>query len=215
MAQSAVMTDTTREDEQGSTGDDAPSRQGKRWTEDDCTALMRACRDGCDIDEIARRVGRTPQSAQGQLRRLLPLDERHLPNELALARLRQLDADGDYDWLAALAQRTKSAWELRVEAEAAHDARGIGALADDELVTVALALASSSTCRSTSIAQRCGHELHRRGIGEQVCVRAARAAEEDVHRLLREPLYADRWDDSAPLDWRPDERIGGWPGSPF
>ncbi|WP_306231746.1 hypothetical protein [Agrococcus beijingensis] len=171
--------------------DAEPPRRGKPWNEDDFLELMRACRGGSTLAEIARRVGRSESSIGPQLRRLLPTEERHLPVELALPRLRQLDRDGDYDWLSALAQRSKSPWEIEREALAERDARGIGTFNDEELLTVALALASCSLPLQTTVTQRCAQELDRRRLTDELHRRAARLTQAAAERLFGRDRYRD------------------------
>lgn len=188
-------TDTIRQDPARSDdGDGMPPRHGTRWTEDDYTELVRACRDGCDIVEIARRVGRTWLSAQWQLRRLLPLDERHLSGELALARLRQLDADGDYDWLAALAQRTPSPWDLSLAPLAESDARGVGGMTDDELLSISLAFASCLFEPPLALQQRCSRELRARRLDDVVRERLSVAVRDVVEERLARASVSAYWD---------------------
>lgn len=169
------MTNITRDDLVAHLpGDPLPRRHGKPWTEEDYRAVMRGIRDGGSLDEIAARVGRTEQGLRGQLHRMLPVDERHLAADLVLPRLRQLDAQGDYDWLAALAQRPPSPWEAQREA-AAQAERGIPALDDDELLALAFAIA---VCRSAdtvlgAIRRQLGRELQRRGIDARFRQRVA------------------------------------------
>lgn len=177
------------------TADDAP-RRGKPWTEDDFTELMRACRAGCGVDGIARRLGRTERGVLPQLRRLLPLDERHLPVDLALPRLRQLDRDGDYDWLSALAQRAKPIWELEREAQAERDDRDIAAFTDEELLSVAVAIACCPFPLQTTLTPRCADELHRRHLADEVQRRCVRLAAEAAERLA----WHDDW---LAEDWVP------------
>lgn len=125
--------------------EEGPPRHGMPWTEEDFAAVVQASREGCDQEEIAARIGRSVHGLRSQLRRLLPAEERHLSAALVLPRLRQLGQDGDYDWLAAMAQPTKSMWEVRREAEAERAERGIGALSDEELMGLALAIAIAQT----------------------------------------------------------------------
>jgi hypothetical protein len=169
------MTNITRDDLVAHLpGDPLPRRHGKPWTEEDYRAVMRAIRDGGSLDEIAARVGRTEQGLRGQLHRMLPADERHLAADLVLPRLRQLDANGDYDWLAALAQRPPSPWDTQREAEARAE-RGIPALEDAEVLALAFAAA---VCRSDdtilgAVRRQLGRELHRRGIDTRFRQRVA------------------------------------------
>lgn len=144
--------------------DRMPRRHGLPWASEDFEALMQACRSDCSIEEIARRVGRTLASVRPQLRRLLPVDERHLPTDLVPARLRQLDRDDDYDWLEAVSQRTVPPWEVQQQVQAESRARGIGALTDDDLVAVTLAMATCLAPVSREIRSRFARELRERDL---------------------------------------------------
>lgn len=161
-----------------------PRRHGLPWAPEDFEALMQACQSDCSIEEIAHRVGRTLASVRPQLRRLLPVDERHLPTDLVPARLRQLDRDGDYDWLEAVAQRTISPWELQAQVQAESHARGIGALADDELVAVALAMATCVAQVSRDIRSRFARELRERDLEGRLQRSVSSAADDATRDLL-------------------------------
>lgn len=162
-----------------------PPRRGMPWTEEDFAGVMRAARDGCDHDEIADRIGRSPIGLRGQLRRLLPVEERHLPVHLVLPRLRQLDRDGDYDWLAAMARPTKSRWELEREAQAERDERGIGVLSDEEVVGLAQAVGDCSARLPSELVRAIATAVQRRGLAAIVRRRALAAADDAVDALLR------------------------------
>ncbi|WP_405217850.1 hypothetical protein [Agrococcus sp. Ld7] len=148
--------------------DRMPRRHRLPWATEDFEALMQACRSDCSIEEIAGRVGRTLASVRPQLRRLLPVDERHLPTDLVPARLRQLDRDGDYDWLEAVSQRTVPPWEVQQQEQAESHARGIGALTDDDLVAVTLAMATCLAPVSPEIRSRFARELRERDLEGQL-----------------------------------------------
>ncbi|SDS53479.1 hypothetical protein [Agrococcus carbonis] len=179
------MDDRTDDDEllEAFRHDPAP-RSGKPWTETDYAAIMQQCRAGAAIEQIARRIGRTPTTTSTQIRRLLPLHERHLSAELALPRLRQLDGDGDYDWLAALAQREQSAWELQAKAQQQRQEAGIGALDDDELLSIAVALALTPDAHSPGLRGRCVQELAARGLGDEVERQVDAARQHALDRLF-------------------------------
>ncbi|MFA4840815.1 MAG: hypothetical protein WC580_03815 [Agrococcus sp.] len=164
--------------------EEGPPRHGMPWTEEDFAAVMQASREGCDQEEIAARIGRSVHGLRSQLRRLLPAEERHLTATLVLPRLRQLDQDGDYDWLAAMAQPTKSLWEVRREVEAERAERGIGTLSDDELLGLAKAVTESSARLPTELARAISTAVQRRGLAAIVRRRALAAADDAVDALL-------------------------------
>ncbi|MEV7528683.1 hypothetical protein D8Y24_02870 [Agrococcus lahaulensis] len=175
--------------------DDPAPRSRKPWTEEDFAAVMEACRDGASIEQIARRLGRTPTSLPMHVRRMLPLEERHLPIDLALPRLRQLDADGDYDWLGALAQREPSPWERDQERRVEQRALGLGGLSDELLLDIGLALVTSTATAQDALRQQCAAELRRRGLVAHLEQQSAAAADAAVARLSALPTdgYRD-WD---------------------
>lgn len=182
-----VMTNITRDDLVADLpGEPLPRRHGKAWKEEDYRAVMRGIRDGGSLEEIAARVGRTDQGLRNQLHRMLPSDERHLAADLVLPRLRQLDAHGDYDWLAAMAQRSPSPWEVQREAEAARAERGVAALEDAEILGLAFAAA---VCRRAdavpgAIRRQLGRELHRRGLDARFRQRVAADIDAAANDLL-------------------------------
>lgn len=183
--------------------DRMPRRHGLPWSTEDFDALMQACRSDCSIEEIAHRVGRTLASVRPQLRRLLPVDERHLPTDLVPARLRQLDRDGDYDWLEAVSQRTISSWEVQQQVQAESHARGIGALTDDELLSVALAMATCLAPVRQDIRSRFARELRERDLEGRV-QRSVSSVADDAARDLLGVDSGMRIPDSA--YWTPDWR---------
>jgi len=172
------------------------SRHGQRWTEEDFAGIMQACRDGCSPEQIAARVGRTEHGLRSQLRRMLPAEERHLSADLVVPRLRQLDRNGDYDWLASMAQRSISPWERQAAAEAERDARGFGALSDDELLGLAHAIVHSAVETPAAITRPISVEISRRELESQVRWSASSTADAAADRLLRRTT--PWWSDGAP-----------------
>lgn len=150
----------------------SPLRHGQPWTEQDFADVMEAIRDGASLDQIAERIGRSASGLRIQLRRMLPAEERHLAADVVLLRIRRLNRDGDYDWLAAMAEQPKSDWELRLEAEQHSRSRmlenarviGIGALPDDHLITVAAALVETREKVPLDLKQILAQELTERGL---------------------------------------------------
>lgn len=119
--------------------EDIPTRHGQPWTEEDFAGVMRSLRAGRSHDEIARDIGRSPQGLRGQLRRMLPADERHLSPDMVLLRLKQLDKDGDYDWLAAMAEKpTSAAGGRHLESMPPADAQGLATLSDGQVLSIAM-----------------------------------------------------------------------------
>ncbi|SFS15107.1 hypothetical protein SAMN04487783_1970 [Agrococcus baldri] len=173
-------------------------RSGQPWAEEDFAAIMQACRSGATIEQIARRIGRTPTSLPMQIRRMLPLEERQLTAELALPRLRQLDEHGDYDWLAAMAQREQTAWERSQETRAEQRSRGIEALSDEHVLAIALVCVTSTVELPVDLRRELACALAQRGIEDQLASLAADAASDAVAQLSTAR--------SRDFDWVPD----GW-----
>ncbi|MCH1883272.1 hypothetical protein [Agrococcus sp. ARC_14] len=202
-----IANETARDDERP---EGTPFRHRQLWTEEDFVGIMQGCRDGCAAEQIAARIGRTVAGMRSQLRRLLPLDERHLPAELVLPRLRQLDVDGDYDWLAAMAQRTISPWERQAQAREEQDARGFGALTDEEVLEIALAIVHSAVTAPAVVTRPISGEVRSRGLSSLLTRRATIAADSAADRLLgRTPSH---WSDEAAYAWasQTPERDGRW-----
>lgn len=200
MSHSLRMTSTapTTELDPASSGEQ-PYRHGMPWTEEDFAGIMQASREGCGLEEIAVRIGRSVHALRPQLRRLLPADERHLAADLVLPRLRQLERDGDYDWLAAMAQPTRSPWELRFEAEAARDEWGIGALSDDELVALASTVAGAAAQLPAALRRAIAGAVHGRGLEHVVRRCALGAVDEAVDALLDRDGAPWSYDDRSPF----------------
>lgn len=178
---------------------DPPFRHGMPWTEDDFAGIMQASREGCGLEEVAARIGRSAHALRPQLRRLLPADERHLAADLVLPRLRQPERHGDCDWLAAMAQPTGSPWELRFEAEAERDERGIGALSDDELVALAGAVTGAAAQLPAALRRAVADAVRRRGLEHVVRRCAVCVVDEAVDALLGRGGAPWGYDDRSPF----------------
>lgn len=186
--------------------------------------MMQAVRDGCALEEIAERIGRSVNGLRNQLRRMLPGDERHLAADVVLLRIRQLNRDGDYDWLAAMAEQPKSDWELRREAEQhsretlLENARvvGMGALPDDHLLAVAAAFVDTREDAPPELRQILAKEIQERGLSGRLVVRARERLEGSLAAVLQtEPPARTVWDEyGEPYDDRYGERYEGWGDEP-
>lgn len=179
-----------------------PPRSGQSWTEEDYAAIMAGARAGRSQEEIATQIGRTLNGLRGQLRNLLPLAERQLPVDLVLARLRQLDRDGEYDWLAAMVERARSPWELRAERREEQAARGFPALEDEEVLGLALALVDSRGAAQDELRSSLASEISRRGLGYRLRMSAETAADAAVDALLESS--PDRRYEDARDAWSPE-----------
>lgn len=203
-------------------------RHGQAWTEQDFADVMEACRDGDSLEQIAERIGRSVNGLRNQLRRMLPADERHLAADVVLLRIRRLNRDGDYDWLAAMAERPKSAWELQREAEQhsratmLENARvvGIGALPDDHLLSVAAAVVDTREPLPSDLGQILAKEITERDLSVQLTARARDRVDGSLAAFLRtEPparMDGERggvWDGDQGAEWG-DGRYGEWDDEP-
>ncbi|WP_159551816.1 hypothetical protein [Citricoccus sp. K5] len=194
----------------------SPIRHGQPWTEQDFAEVMQAVSEGCALEEIAERIGRSVNGLRNQLRRMLPADERHLTADVVLLRLRQLNKDNDYDWLAAMAEQPKSDWELRCEAERHSRERmlenarvvGIGALPEDHLLAVAAALVDTGESVPSDLRLILAKEISERGLLGRLADRARDRLDGSLATLLgTEPPV--RWDGEH-YGERYDERYGQW-----
>lgn len=179
----------------------SPSRHGQPWTEQDFAAIAQACREGHSLEVIAQRIGRSPTGLRGQLRRMLPVDERHLSADLALPRLHQLCRDDDYDWLAAMAERERPQWLIEQEAherarsDALEMARvvGIGALPDEQVAALALAALYSPDALPPELADLLSREIVARGLATGIATRALRHLRESFSSVLQLDPVAYGW----------------------
>lgn len=114
-----------------------PSRSGQPWTDDDYETLVTLCRDGRDLARVAEELCRSEVAVLERARRLLPVAERGLPRDRAVARLQDLlRGDPGYDWSAAMLEAPPPApVEHRV-----YRREGIEGLRRQELLAVAEAV---------------------------------------------------------------------------
>ncbi|GAA1671447.1 hypothetical protein GCM10010977_16550 [Citricoccus zhacaiensis] len=194
----------------------SPIRHGQPWTEQDFAEVMQAVREGCALEEIAERIGRSVNGLRNQLRRMLPADERHLTADVVLLRLRQLNQYDDYDWLAAMAEQPKSDWQLRHEAEQhsretmLENARvvGIGALPEEHLLTVAAALVDTGESVPSDLRLILAKEISERGLLGRLADRARDRMDGSLAALLgMEPPFQR---DGETYGERYGERYGEW-----
>lgn len=190
----------------------SPIRHGQPWTEHDFADVMQAIREDCTLEEISERVGRSVNGLRNQLRRMLPGDERHLAADAVLLRIRQLNRDGDYDWLAAMAEQPKPEWQKLREAEQhsrqtlLENARvvGVGALPDDHLMALAAAVLDSRDPLPAELGEAMSKEITERGLQGRLADRGRDRVDGSLAALLgTEP--PPRWDREDH-----DERYGGW-----
>lgn len=198
----------------------SPLRHGQAWTEQDFADVMEACRDGDSLEQIAERIGRSVNGLRNQLRRMLPADERHLAADVVLLRIRQLNRGGDYDWLAAMAEQPKSAWELQREAEQhsratlLENARvvGIGSLPDGHILSLAAAVVDTRELLPSDLGQILAQEITERGLSVHLVARARDRLDGSLAAFLRaEPParrdpergeeWGEEWGEGRSAEW--------------
>lgn len=196
----------------------SPLRHGQAWTEQDFADVMEACRDGDSLEQIAERIGRSVNGLRNQLRRMLPADERHLAADVVLLRIRRLNRDGDYDWLAAMAQQPTPEWTLREQAHQRSLAAlvdgarsvGVGALSDHDLIMLATAILDSQGGFPTELRQIVSTLIHERELVHQLDrwmrARSTRALELLMAEAVRGP--DDEWRRFPPDPY--DEELAPW-----
>lgn len=182
----------------------SPIRHGQTWTEQDFADLMQAVRQDCTLEEVAEAVGRSVNGLRNQLRRMLPADERHLPADVVLMRIRQLNRNGDYDWLAAMAEQPTPEWQLRWEADQRSRAAllenarvvGVGALPDDHLMALAKATLDCRDPLPSDLAEVMAKELSERGLTAALADHARERLDGILARILRQEPQI-RWQDES------------------
>lgn len=166
-----------------------PSRNGQPWTEEDYEALVTTCREGVDLETLAERLGRTELAVLDRARKMLPVDERGLPRDRAVTRLRELlRSEEGYDWSAAMRQAPPPPpVEHRV-----YRREGIAGLRAPELLAVAEALVLQPLC-DRQVREDVLRRVEQRGlVGEleqQVGARLVRRAQP-----ADAPYLAEAWD---------------------
>ncbi|MDO5534129.1 MAG: hypothetical protein Q4F65_05710 [Propionibacteriaceae bacterium] len=140
-------------------------------------------KEGKDLDAITKASGRSRATVVKYLTRMLPLNERACPEALLVERLGGYLSD-DYDWRAAMVQAPPPPVVTHVHRE------GVPGLDDNDLVTIALALAEQSGARARDLAVRVVAELTGRNVTDLLC----RARE---RRLLSEGMPPNRADEVA------------------
>lgn len=141
-----------------------PRRSGQPWTEEDYDALAALCGEGLDLAEVAERLGRTELAVLERARRMLPVDERTLPRDRALTRLKELlGADGGYDWSTAMCQAPPPPPVVH----RVYRREGVAGLRTRELLAVAEALVLQPLCDGL-VRERVLGLVQRRGLVEEL-----------------------------------------------
>ena len=161
-------------------------RSGEPWTDDDYEELLRLYREGTDLAELSRRLGRSQAVVQARAKRLLPLDQRGVPSDRVLPQLRRnlLQVD-DYDWQTHLAA-TPPPRPVVNHVHPPAVRTGIEGLQDHELLAMALALAQlpAPPWEDDDPVRACANEVARRGLENRLTSQAVDAARERVASFL-------------------------------
>lgn len=134
--------------------------------------------------------------------------------DLVLARLRQLNQDGSYDWLASMARQTKAPWERRFDGQIEQGAWGVGALSDDQLVGLAVTTVFSTVPLHADLQRRIAQELQSRGLANLKMRQVCDAATETLALVWTERMPIDmrhpRWAIcSTPAPWPAPDKTPG------
>lgn len=180
-----------------------PHRSGEPWTDDDYETLVRLCREGLDLTELSRQLGRSPSPVRDRAKRMLPMDQRGVPGDRVLAQLRKnLLDDPAYDWGHHLAATPPPRPTVNHILPAPRYA-GIPGLEDKELLASAEAMAQQHRLdEDEHLTHALAHEVHRRGLAERLRVTAGHHARQRVDAFLDRAAYLyDPTDDWAmPVD---------------
>jgi transposase-like protein len=159
----------------------AAPRTGEPWTDADYQQIVAAAQEGVtDMDEVARRVGRTRHPTLVKARRLLPVAERSAPIDRVMTMLREHLEDPAYDWRrASLENPIRPVYQPP-------PLMGLSGLTTDDLTQIGYALALAGQAVDRDVVERVGGELVRRGaLGEVLTHR--------TQRLLRQPGAEITW----------------------
>ncbi len=114
-----------------------PRRRGEPWTTEDYELLVTRCREGASAAELAEALERNEKPVLQRAKRLLPIDQRGMPEDAILPHLhRLLVEDDDYDWAHHLAA-TPPPRPVVNHLPPPEVRRGIPGLEDWELLTIA------------------------------------------------------------------------------
>lgn len=173
-----------------------PTRSGEPWTDDDYETLVRLCAEGATLASVAEELGRGERAVLGRARRMLPLDERGLPDDRALARLRHhLREDPGYDWGTRLTESPPPRPVEHTHVTVRRD--GIPGLTDQDLLDVAELLVTGATTRVPAQREVLDEVLDRHledRLADRLGRRLVEAALSAVGlRSRREQAFHDEW----------------------
>lgn len=177
-------------------------RAGLPWSGPDYEAMARSVAEGYTLEETASLLGRTPAAIIARLRRLLPPDERRLPQDLVAGRLHDLfTEDPAYDWRNIMLKDPPPA---PVHKPADIIRTGIDGLTDEQLVVVAFAVLVADTAfpDDTGIGRDILAAAYGRGLDRQLLRRRitlSRRRGEIPGRHADEEAAAELWIEASRL----------------
>lgn len=137
----------------------SPPRSGQPWTDTEYEEIVTAAREGIDdIDEVARRLGRSPHPTLAKARRLLPVDERAAPVDRVLPLIRGHLTDPSYDWRRVTLEEPPPRPVIAPPALS-----GLPGLSATDLLQVGYAVGLAASVLDRDVVARVGEELDRRG----------------------------------------------------
>lgn len=154
-----------------------PRRSGEPWTTQDYELLVSRCREGASAAELAEALERKERPVLLRAKRLLPVDQRGMPEDAILQHLhRLLTKDADYDWAHHLAA-TPPPRPVVNHLPPPLVRRGIPGLEDEELLAIAgLVIRCGDDPLNDALWFGLGREIERRTLGDQLATRVVRDA---------------------------------------
>lgn len=152
-----------------------PRRTGQPWTDDDYQTLLRLVRDGVEIEEIAEQLARSTTSVRMRAVRMLPVDQRGVPQDRAVEQLRKnLLADEDYEWEGHLA----SSPPPRPVVQCTHPPA---------------TLSGVPGLRDEGVREECARQVVRRGLASELVTDVGHHASNQAEAFLALADYPDIW----------------------
>jgi hypothetical protein len=172
-----------------------PHRSGQSWTDDDHEQMLALVRDGCEADDIADSLGRTPPAVTARMRAVLPVEQRACPPDRVLPALRALVRDDPaYPWAEIVLQSPPSPPVVQQVIQR----EGVAGLEDDDLVTIAWALVACEGADDEVVQGVC-REVRARSLARRVTDRFARSLMRRTPPVMSDEAHeaAVRWFEEA------------------
>lgn len=184
------------------TREQAP-RSGQPWTDADYEEILAAAREGVtDLDDVARRLGRSPHPTLQKARRLLPVAERGAPPDRVMRLVRKHLEDPSYDWQQVTLEEPPPRPVVHPPAFT-----GVAGLEPTDLVPIAYALGLAGSAVNDDVVTRVGAQVQRRGlVGELKELRTERM----LHRPGAELTYGQVEADTEAWLERTFPGLCGW-----